>query len=100
MCLATHIGLNERVAIKKIPLTNKNGKDMYDDAQTEFNVINKLTHNHPNIVKFYELIITKDQENKDLGYYLVYELGSGGSLADHLKLKGKFEESEARDLIL
>ena len=94
MCLATHIGLNERVAIKKIPLTNKNGKDMYDDAQTEFNVINKLTHNHPNIVKFYELIITK------FGYYLVYELGSGGSLADHLKLKGKFEESEARDLIL
>ena len=69
---------------------------MKRDAKIEFDIINKLTHGHKNIVKFYELIITED------GYYLVYELGLGGSLLDHLqdKKKGKFEENEARVLIL
>lgn len=96
VCLATHKSLNERVAIKNIPLFNEKGKNMKRDAQIEFDIINKLTHGHKNIVKFYELIITED------GYYLVYELGLGGSLLDHLfdEKKGRFEENEARVLIL
>ena len=72
------------MAIKEIPLKYKNS------ANIEFEIIKKLTHKNPNIIKFYELVETKE------AYYLVFELAPDGSLHDLIVKEGKLSESKAR----
>ena len=55
-------------------------KDREWDALHEFEMAQKITHKHEQIVKFYQFIKTTDTNN----FYLVYEYGNMGSLKSFL----------------
>jgi serine/threonine-protein kinase ULK/ATG1 len=50
-------------------------------------ILNKI--NHPNIIKFIEMLRTANN------YYLVYEYCNGGTLAEYIQKKGRLSEDEA-----
>lgn len=54
-------------------------------TNNEIAILSKI--NHPNIIKFVEMLRTANN------YYLVYEYCSGGTLAEHIKSKGKLTQS-------
>ena len=85
--LATHIKLNEKVAIKfinKKRLTNK-GDD--ERIRNEIKIISKL--NHPNILKAFEVF--EDENN----YYIVMERPIRGDLFNYICSKGRLSMDEA-----
>ncbi|KAL2911871.1 hypothetical protein HK105_208654 [Polyrhizophydium stewartii] len=85
--LATHKLTNAEVAIKVIDKTQLDEKKLgklYREVR-----IMKMLH-HPNIVKLYEVIETKNT------VFLVMEYASGGELYDYLVVHGKMKEKEAR----
>ena len=85
--LATHIKLNEQVAIKfinKKRLTNK-GDD--ERIRNEIKIITKL--NHPNILKAFEVF---EDENY---YYIVMERPIRGDLFNYICSKGRLTMDEA-----
>ena len=85
--LATHIKLNEKVAIKfinKKRLTNK-GDD--ERIKNEIKIITKL--NHPNILKAFEVF------EDDINYYIVMERPIRGDLFNYICSKGRLTMDEA-----
>ena len=85
--LATHIKLNEKVAIKfidKKKLTNK-GDD--ERMKNEISIITQL--NHPNILKAFEVF--EDETN----YYIVMERPIRGDLFNYICSKGRLSMDEA-----
>jgi MAP/microtubule affinity-regulating kinase len=70
--------------IDKTSLDEKKLGKLYREVR-----IMKMLH-HPNIVKLYEVIETKNT------MFLVMELSSGGELYDYLVVHGKMKEKEAR----
>jgi serine/threonine protein kinase len=85
--LATHIKLNEKVAIKfidKKKLTNK-GDD--ERMKNEISIITQL--NHPNILKAFEVF--EDETN----YYIVMERPTKGDLFNYICSKGRLSMDEA-----
>ena len=85
--LATHIKLNEKVAIKfinKKKLTNA-GDD--ERIKNEINIITKL--NHPNILKAFEVF--EDDNN----YYIVMERPIRGDLFNYICSKNRLSMDEA-----
>lgn len=55
-------------------------------TNNEIAILSKISH--PNIIKFIEMLRTANN------YYLVYEYCNGGTLAEHIKEKGKLTEPE------
>ena len=53
-------------------------------TNNEIAILSKI--NHPNIIKFIEMLRTANN------YYLVYEFCNGGTLAEHIKGKGRLSE--------
>ena len=84
--LATHIKLNEKVAIKFI---NKKKLQKGDDERikNEIKIITKL--NHPNILKAFEVF--DDETN----YYIVMERPIRGDLFNYICSKGRLSMDEA-----
>ncbi len=56
-------------------------------TNNEINILTKI--NHPNIIKFIEMLRTNNN------YYLVYEYCNGGTLAEYIKSKKRLSEDEA-----
>ncbi len=77
----------KQVAIKIIDKTTLDEKKL-NKLYREIRIM-KLLH-HPNIVKLYEVIETKNT------VFLVMEYASGGELYDYLVVHGKMKEKEAR----
>lgn len=85
--LATHKLTGQEVAVKVIDksvLDEKKLSKLYREVK-----IMKGLH-HPNIVKLYEVIETKNT------VFLVMEYAAGGELYDYLVVHGKMKEKEAR----
>ncbi|XP_035674083.1 serine/threonine-protein kinase SIK2-like isoform X1 [Branchiostoma floridae] len=85
--LAKHRVTKSEVAIKiidKTQLDDANLEKVYREVQ-----IMKLL-NHPNIIKLYQVMETKDM------IYLVTEYASNGEIFDYLANHGRMSESEAR----
>ena len=53
-------------------------------TNNEIAILSKI--NHPNIIKFIEMLRTANN------YYLVYEFCNGGTLAEHIKGKTRLSE--------
>lgn len=85
--LAKHKLTGAEVAIKVIDKTTLDEKKL-SKLYREIRIM-KLLH-HPNIVKLYEVIETKNT------VFLVMEYASGGELYDYLVVHGKMKEKEAR----
>ena len=84
--LATHIKLNEKVAIKFINKKKlQNGDD--ERIKNEIKIITKL--NHPNILKAFEVF--DDETN----YYIVMERPIRGDLFNYICSKGRLSMDEA-----
>ena len=56
-------------------------------TNNEISILTKI--NHPNIIRFVEMLRTANN------YYLVYEYCNGGTLADYIKIKKKLPEDDA-----
>eukprot|EP00834_Sanchytrium_tribonematis_P001895 NODE_50_length_31184_cov_0.705099.p16 type:complete len:253 gc:universal NODE_50_length_31184_cov_0.705099:24475-25233(+) len=85
--LAKHKLTSQEVAIKiidKSQLDEKKLSKLYREVR-----IIKMLH-HPNIIKLYEVIETKNT------LFLVMECASGGELYDYLVVHGRLKEKEAR----
>jgi len=83
---ATHVATGEKVAIK---IMNK--KLLKDDLNRVYEEIEALKNLfHPNICKLYEVI------ESETHVFLVMEYCAGGELFDHIVLKEKLEEDEAK----
>ena len=85
--LATHIKLNEKVAIKFINKNRLNNKGDNERIKNELKIITKL--DHPNILKAFEVF--EDDDN----YYLVMERPVIGDLFNYICSKGRLSIEEA-----
>jgi serine/threonine protein kinase len=73
--LGTDLSNQQKVAIKKISLTQKN--NILQKIDQEVSIMQKI--NHPNIVKYYDVIKSNDY------LYIVMEYCNNGSLEDVIK---------------
>ena len=85
--LATHIKLNEKVAIKFINKKRLTHQGDDDRIRNEFKIITKL--NHPNILKAFEVF------EDDINYYIVMERPIRGDLFNYICSKGRLSMDEA-----
>ena len=85
--LATHIKLNEKVAIKFINKKKLINKGDNERIKNELKIMTKL--NHPNILKAFEVF--EDEVN----YYLVMERPIIGDLFNYICSKGRLSIEEA-----
>ena len=85
--LATHIKLNEKVAIKFINKKKLINKGDDERIQNELKIITKL--NHPNILKAFEVF------DDDINYYIVMERPIRGDLFNYICSKGRLSMDEA-----
>ncbi|OEL38530.1 SNF1-related protein kinase catalytic subunit alpha KIN11, partial [Dichanthelium oligosanthes] len=87
---ARHLRTGLRVAIKIIlchaNATTKNNKD---DVEREIRVMRLLRH-HPHVVRFHEAIVAGDHT------YIVMELAESGELYDHVAIRERLPEAQAR----
>jgi serine/threonine protein kinase len=70
----------------------KNTPKLSEFTNNEITILSKV--NHPNIIKFIEMLRTSNN------YYLVYEYCNGGTLAEYIKAKKKLTEEEAIKIFL
>ncbi len=81
------------VAIKSV---NKRGLNIFDEdakkVQNEIRILRAVSK-LDRVVKFYELVETKDN------YYLVMQYCTGGDLLKYLKQKGVMKESDAKPIV-
>ena len=84
--LATHIKLNEKVAIKIINKKKLINKGDHERIKNEFQIITKL--NHPNILKAFEVF------EDEINYYIVMERPAIGDLFNYICSKGRLSMDE------
>ena len=85
--LATHIKLNEKVAIKFINKEKLVHKGDHERIKNELQIITKL--NHPNILKAFEVF------EDEINYYIVMERPILGDLFNYICSKGRLSMDEA-----
>lgn len=90
--LGTHKVTGVKVAIK---ITNPNAIDNVQDLDALFSEGETLKGlNHPNIVKMLNCFVIK----KTMQAYFIMEYLGGGELFEYMQEKGRFDETEARDI--
>ena len=88
--LGIHKPTNEQVAIKIFEKTKFHSENDISRMKKEILFLKKF--NHPNIIRFYEMI--EDDEN----YYMIMEYASKGELLNYILSKKKIAETEAANL--
>lgn len=79
---AQHRKTKEMFAVKVMSVDKfKHTPKLSEFTNNEISILTKI--NHPNIIKFIEMLRTNNN------YYLVYEFCNGGTLADYIKSKKK-----------
>lgn len=85
---AEHRNTGELYAVKVMSVEKfKHTPKLSEFTNNEINILTKI--NHPNIIRFIEMLRTANN------YYLVYEYCNGGTLGDYIKTKKRLPEDEA-----
>ena len=85
--LGTNLETNEKVAVKKISLTQK--KNILEKLKLETELMQKF--NHPNVVTYYDVIKTDDY------WYIVMEYCNAGTLDDVIKFNENMSKKKSLD---
>lgn len=81
---AIHKPTNQEVAIKIIPITEKNSREILEEISTTRDL------KHPYVAELYEILEDKDNN------YLIMEYLPNGNLCDYIKQQGALSEDEAQ----